>query len=202
MIGGRRRPGPAFGSGPGSRLNKSALCTGIRSGATAGNCWRVAGDDSSFSAETVVAAFVCLGSDYLRGGRVSRRMGGNSFPPDVLSNLATCYHRARRVTSSCRFPPPWSVEETDACFIVNDARRGKADRRKHRQAAGAVASTLRVAFPYQSSRNGSAAGYCVPYPNFSITLRASAPFKNVTNASAAGLPTPLRSRTASCRMAL
>jgi hypothetical protein len=24
------------------------------------------------------------------------------------------------VTSSRRFPPPWSVEETDACFIVKD----------------------------------------------------------------------------------
>jgi hypothetical protein len=23
--------------------------------------------------------------------------------------------------SSLRFPPPWSVEETDACFIVRDA---------------------------------------------------------------------------------
>ena len=23
--------------------------------------------------------------------------------------------------SSRRFPPPWSVEETDACFIVRDA---------------------------------------------------------------------------------
>jgi hypothetical protein len=21
----------------------------------------------------------------------------------------------------CRFPPPWSAEETDACFIVRDA---------------------------------------------------------------------------------
>jgi hypothetical protein len=24
------------------------------------------------------------------------------------------------VTSSRRFPPPWTVEETDACFIVKD----------------------------------------------------------------------------------
>jgi hypothetical protein len=22
----------------------------------------------------------------------------------------------------CRFPPPWSVEETDACFIVRDGK--------------------------------------------------------------------------------
>ena len=26
---------------------------------------------------------------------------------------------------SRRFPPPWSVEETDACFIVRDARTGR-----------------------------------------------------------------------------
>jgi hypothetical protein len=25
------------------------------------------------------------------------------------------------VTEARRFPPPWSVEETDACFIVRDA---------------------------------------------------------------------------------
>ena len=25
------------------------------------------------------------------------------------------------MTSSRRFPPPWTVEETDACFIVRDA---------------------------------------------------------------------------------
>jgi hypothetical protein len=25
--------------------------------------------------------------------------------------------------SSRRFPPPWSVEETDACFIARDANR-------------------------------------------------------------------------------
>ena len=25
--------------------------------------------------------------------------------------------------SARRFPPPWSVEETDACFIVRDAGR-------------------------------------------------------------------------------
>src|SRR5580704_18565880 len=77
-----------------TRLAKSALCIGIRSGAAARDCWRVAGDGSSIPAETVAGVFVCLGSDYLRGGRVSRRMGGGSFPPDVLSNLATRYHRA------------------------------------------------------------------------------------------------------------
>jgi len=62
------------------------------------------------------------------------------------------------VISSRRFPPPWTVEETDACFIVkdhtghslayvyleeepgrrigsapDDARRGAADCGEHRQ---------------------------------------------------------------------
>jgi hypothetical protein len=27
---------------------------------------------------------------------------------------------SRRVISSRRFPPPWTVEETDACFMVKD----------------------------------------------------------------------------------
>jgi hypothetical protein len=39
--------------------------------APGGNCWRVAGVDSSISAETVASVFVCFGSDHLRGGRVS-----------------------------------------------------------------------------------------------------------------------------------
>jgi hypothetical protein len=54
-----------------------------------------------------------------------------------------------------RFPPPWSVEELDACFVLRDAngetvlrgsgrqvaqqRRGAKDRSEYRQAAGAVA---------------------------------------------------------------
>jgi hypothetical protein len=69
-----------------------------------------------------------------------------------------------------RFPPPWSVEETDAYFIVRDAngqalayvyfeeepgrraaaklltrRRGAADCRQHRQAAGAVTQATMMA---------------------------------------------------------
>src|SRR5580700_8357546 len=80
----------------------------------------MAGDEPSISAETAAGVFACLGSGHLRGGRVSRRMGGGSFPPDILSNLATRYHRAGGVISSRRFPPPWTVEETDACFIMKD----------------------------------------------------------------------------------
>jgi hypothetical protein len=29
--------------------------------------------------------------------------------------------RANGPLPDCRFPPPWSAEETDACFIVRDA---------------------------------------------------------------------------------
>jgi hypothetical protein len=29
--------------------------------------------------------------------------------------------RARKwMTAKCRFPPPWTVEELDACFVVRD----------------------------------------------------------------------------------
>jgi hypothetical protein len=70
---------------------------------------------------------------------------------------------------SRRFPPPWSAEETDSCFIVRDAngqalayvyfegepgrraaaklahpRRGPAHRGEHRQAAGAAAVCRRL----------------------------------------------------------
>jgi hypothetical protein len=69
------------------------------------------------------------------------------------------------VTDARCFPPPWSADETDACFIVRDAngqaarlrlfrgragtprggqaahtRRGPAHRRQHRQAAGGATS--------------------------------------------------------------
>ena len=96
-----------FGSSATSGVDKPDLFIGIRSGAAAGDCWRVAGDDSSISAKTVAGVFVCLGSDYVGSGRVSRRMGGGSFPTDLSSNLATRFYRGRRVISSRRFPPPW-----------------------------------------------------------------------------------------------
>jgi hypothetical protein len=43
-------------------------------------------------------------------------------------------------SSSCgsrRFPPPWSAEETDACFIVRDAN-GQALTSVYRQEKGAL----------------------------------------------------------------
>ena len=88
-----------------------------------------------------------------------------------------------------RFPPPWTTEETDACFTVRDAngqalayvyfedepgrragrqsadpRRGPAHRRQHRQAAGvAVADARCVMRPqpcvHDSPRNVAAAHY-------------------------------------------
>jgi hypothetical protein len=41
-----------------ARLDKSDLFIGIRSGAAAGDCWRVGGDDSPISAKTVAGVFV------------------------------------------------------------------------------------------------------------------------------------------------
>jgi hypothetical protein len=41
-------------------------------------------------------------------------------------------------SSSCgsrRFPPPWSAEETDACFIFRDAKRAGAGLRLFRRGA-------------------------------------------------------------------
>jgi hypothetical protein len=69
-----------------------------------------------------------------------------------------------------RFPPPWTTEETDACFIVRDANRqalaclyfegepgrraaarlltrDEARRRQHRKAAGAAAQAVRYQLP-------------------------------------------------------
>jgi|SRR5689334_15534051 hypothetical protein len=71
-------------------------------------------------------------------------------------------HRTGKAVTSRRFPPPWSVEEQPACFVVRDhngqqlayiyyeeepgrrsaakllsKERGTADRSEHRQAAGA-----------------------------------------------------------------
>jgi hypothetical protein len=39
--------------------------------------------------------------------------------------IGTIYYATRLVKELRRFPPPWSVEETDACFIVRD-RNGQA----------------------------------------------------------------------------
>jgi hypothetical protein len=52
-----------------------------------------------------------------------------------------------------RFPPPWTAEETDACFIVRDANGqapayGASSRRRPGQASGGEAAHPDVAFAY------------------------------------------------------
>jgi hypothetical protein len=49
-----------------------------------------------------------------------REDGRRSFSADFPSNLGTRYLWSGQLTSSRRFPPPWTVEEADACFIVRD----------------------------------------------------------------------------------
>jgi hypothetical protein len=88
------RAGLVPGSSPGSWMAKSAFCIGICSGAIPGDCRRVAGVGSSISAQTVAGVFVSRGSNYSHGGRVSRRMGGCSFPPALPGNLANRHDRA------------------------------------------------------------------------------------------------------------
>ena len=40
-------------------------------------------------------------------------VGGSGTPQSSITQMLF----SRR----CRFPPPWSIEETDACFIVKDS---------------------------------------------------------------------------------
>jgi hypothetical protein len=56
-------------------------------------------------------------------------------------------------STSRRFPPPWSVEETDACFIVRDAN-GQAlayvyfEKEAHRdEAAVLITLTAKITLP-------------------------------------------------------
>jgi hypothetical protein len=51
----------------------------------------------------------------LAGGAARRRAGG----AQGVTVVETA--RGLRTLQTRRFPPPWSVEETDACFIVRDA---------------------------------------------------------------------------------
>ena len=91
-----------------------------------------------------------------------RLLQNKQLPPYYVPKSG-CANDARQMTTPRRFPPPWPVEETDACFIVRDAngqalayvyfgqepgRRSAAklltrderaaDRREHRQAARVV----------------------------------------------------------------
>lgn len=42
---------------------------------------------------------------------------GRAYSADAYRQ---CRRGYRSVTSTRRFPPPWSVEELDACFVVKD----------------------------------------------------------------------------------
>ena len=147
---------------------KSLKLLESRSGNFVGDCWQVAGDDSSIPAETVAGVFVCFGTDHLCDSRLSRRMGGGSFPAGFLSNLETRYYRAGRQSLAARTPLRQSVDEPDdklqPCFVPRDAfdegtgRRTAAhlltrderaeNRGGQRQAAGPLNTMQRVELPF------------------------------------------------------
>jgi hypothetical protein len=45
----------------------------------------------------------------------------NPAAPAVRREAEEDWGRKRAMAADRRFPPPWSAEETDACFIVRDA---------------------------------------------------------------------------------
>ena len=49
-----------------------------------------------------------------------RLLQNKQLPPYYVPKSG-CANDARQMTTPRRFPPPWPVEETDACFIVRDA---------------------------------------------------------------------------------
>jgi hypothetical protein len=103
------------------------------------------------------AQAACPGACTFR--QTGERCGGNTLGAIPAQR---CYHHAMPAPQRV-FPPPWSIEQTDACFIVRDAsgqavgyvycedepgrrsaahlcgaRRGAPDSRQHHQAAGLV----------------------------------------------------------------
>ena len=42
-------------------------------------------------------------------------------PDHVKRDIETTFREFRHLVSERRFPPPWSAEESEACFIVRDA---------------------------------------------------------------------------------
>jgi hypothetical protein len=57
--------------------------------------------------------------------RMSDELRPNIFPNWKIKRAPSVSSGIRRHSSGPprRFPPPWSVEETEACFIVRDASR-------------------------------------------------------------------------------
>jgi hypothetical protein len=61
----------------------------------------------------------------------------------INPQLAGQLPASRRFLFARRCPPPWSVEELDACFVVRD-HSGAADRGEYREVAGAFGGTARI----------------------------------------------------------
>ena len=69
------------------------------------------------------------------GGFIIRRRDLDNIAADGVSHSSTLFTQLRRLGSAaadhfqrriavkveCRFPPPWTAEESDACFVVRDA---------------------------------------------------------------------------------
>ena len=65
-----------------------------------------------------------------------------------------CHDRFRLLPEAI-FPPPWSVEETNACFIVRDANGPGAGLRLFRGGAGAARSGSPMSWPSASRRTSA-----------------------------------------------
>jgi hypothetical protein len=51
-----------------------------------------------------------------------RAQSDNPVIHSVMAVTKSCFHLACLLMPARRFPPPWSVEETEACFSVNFER--------------------------------------------------------------------------------
>ena len=178
----RRAPdGPAHRIIPGRRPRARGRRTGARS---AMGCASLSADCAAiFRAQEPnkrmkdKAARACRALCRARVADKLQRRRGTRIAEHLKLVLSIIDRQLQLSPPERRFPPPWSVEETDACYIVRDAngqalayvyfeeepgrerrpsahpRRGAAHRRQHRQAAGAVeevkadAATIWAAVP-------------------------------------------------------
>jgi hypothetical protein len=68
---------------------------------------------------TGVGSFVCIAKRALKPSVISRGMTACGSPTkDHDETCAPCYDSG--MPAARRFPPPWTAEETEACFIVKD----------------------------------------------------------------------------------
>jgi hypothetical protein len=79
------------------------------------------------------------GNPAFRDDRCLRHgMGGGNGDPRLLSrangHAANLNWHNNLLVTTRRFPPPWSVEELDACFVVRDSGRldGEGTNHTHR----------------------------------------------------------------------